>query len=371
MLDYLKWRGDLPFTLMPFCEIDALVFSQLAYLHFRDAQGCDRAPLATAAARVEALPREGGNAQVVAERHALLLQVAESARFSALDVWACEDLFAPQLEMQFAAATFTLPDGAHVLAYRGTDATVVGWREDFNMSFACPVPSQTEALRYLTRVAGQASGSLILCGHSKGGNLALYAAACCSSAIRERIQAVYLFDAPGLNAETVASAGYQAALPAVRCYVPQTSVIGRLMAVPEAYTVVRSNAFGIGQHNVFTWALDGARFATLPALDYTSKIIKTTLDDFLLGSTPVTRQLFVDTLFSILGAANTHTLGELTERWTGTASALFSAVKGIDPGTRKAVLSVVGSLASSGVESAMRWLHTDREVPPNDPPILG
>ena len=364
MLDFIKWRGDLPFRVSPLGEVDALIFSQLAYLHFRDALGVGGMPVRAAEKQVEAIPYESGNAQVVADRHALLRLAAQSERYGHLTVAYCEDRFDVQREMQFAANAFTLPDGSHMLAFRGTDATLVGWRENFNMSFACPVPSQTEAVRYLEMVASQTAGVLRLCGHSKGGNLAMYAAACCTPAVRDRIADVYLFDAPGLNAATVETNGYRAMQPHVHCYKPQTSVIGMLMQVPQVYTVARSTATGIAQHNVFTWALDGPQLATLPELDHASRLIKDTLDDFLTDSTPAVRQLFVETLFTVLGAANTHTLGEMADNWTGAAGALWGAVRTVDPATRKAVYSVVSTLASSSVDSIMKRLGADREEPP-------
>ncbi len=362
MLDYLKWRGDLPLDSVPMNELDMLVFSQLAYLHFRDALGGDTSTLHDAIARVEAIPREGGNAQIVALRHTLGLRVAASARFGGLLVSRCEDIFDEAREMQFAAITLTLPGNAHVVAYRGTDATIVGWREDLNMSHACPVPSQVQAEQYLLGVAAQKQGVLNLCGHSKGGNLALYASARCGAAVRARTKGVYVFDAPGFPDRLADTEGYRASLPAVHCYVPQTSMVGQLMRVPQTYTVVRSTATGMSQHNVFTWALDGPHFATLPALDSASRLIKETLDTFLVQSTPEMRRQFVDTLFDVLGATGAHTFGQMAGRWTGTAGAVIGAARTLDPVTRRAVFSVMGSLASSGVESAMRWITEEREA---------
>lgn len=361
MFEYIKWRGDLSFAASPLCEIDTLIFSQLSYLHFRDAIGPNASPLAAAAEQLAELPQETGNAQVVASRHQLLLAVKDTARFGGLTIGFCDDRFVPNLNMQFAATTFTLPDGSHMLAYRGTDATVVGWREDFNMSFSCPVPSQSEALAYLTRVAATTNGPLRLCGHSKGGNLALYAAACCAPEVRARITEITLFDAPGLDEATLATDGYREALPKVRCYVPQNSLIGQMMGVPPAYTVVRSRAVGLAQHNVFTWTLDGPRFVILPKLNQSSRLMKATLDEFLQNSTPDTRRLFVETLFSILGAGNAHTLGEVAGSWTGTPGALFSALRSLDPDTRKAVLSIAGTLAASGAETVKQFVSAYRE----------
>ena len=356
MLEYLKWRGDLPMAVSPVNAIDALIFSQLSYLHFRDALGESAAPLRAAARKLDQMEREPGNTKAVTARHELLEAARKSTRFGGLTVSHCADRFDPVKGMQFAAVTFDLPDGAHVLAYRGTDATVVGWREDFNMSFACPVPSQSEAAAYLETVAALTVGPLMLCGHSKGGNLALYAAASCGASVRERITEIDLFDAPGLDAATLETAGYQAALPKVQCYVPQTSIIGQMMGVPETYTVVRSTAVGMNQHNPFTWALDGPRFATLPALDSTSRMMKATLDDFLRDSTPETRRLCVDTLFNAMSGDNVHTLSDVADRWAETAGTVFNALRSLNTDTRKSALSVIGTLASSGMESARRLI---------------
>ena len=313
-------------------------------------------------AAVEALPRESGSPQVSAQRHALAQQAAGSARFGALTLRFCEDAFDEAREMQFAAVNVLLPDGSGVIAFRGTDATIIGWREDFNMSHACPVPSQTQAEQYLLSVAAAGRGKLYLCGHSKGGNLALYAAARCGAAIRARTAGVYLFDAPGFPARFTQGAGYRASLPSVHCFVPQTSIIGQLMSVPEAQTVVSSSASGIGQHNVFTWALDGPRLAVLPGVNNASRILKGALDEFMAESTDDMRRQFVDALFAILGASGARTFAQMGERWTGTAGALLGAAWDLDPITRKALLSAVGSLASNGVESAMRWISAERDA---------
>ena len=363
VLEYVQWRGDLPFSASPINEIDAMIFSQLCYLHFRDAFGDGKMPLYKAAPLFDRLPMEPGNAQVVAERHRLLHAISKTARFGGLLVGHCADRFEPELNMQFAASTFILPDESTLIAFRGTDATVVGWREDFAMSFSCPVPSQAEALDYLHAIAREATGSLRLCGHSKGGNLALYAAVCCAPEIRDRIRSIDLFDAPGLDDATFSTDGYQEALPKVRSYVPQGSVIGQLMNVPQPFTVVHSRALGIAQHNVFTWQLDGPRFATLPTLDKPSRLTKATMDEFLRTSTPETRRIFIDTLFSALGAGNALTLSDIAGHWTDTAGALLAALRTLDPSTRKAVLSMFGTMATSGVESARRLLGSLKDAP--------
>lgn len=355
LLDYLPWRGDLPLECAPLCPVDRMLLAQLSYLHFKAALG-ERTGLTLheAAPLIDALPRENGNPQTAQDRHTLLRQAAESARFGGMTILDCEDIFDEQGGVQFAAVTFGLPNGTVAIAFRGTDGTLVGWREDFSMSFECPVPAQAEAMRYVERVAQAHAGPLDLTGHSKGGNLAVYAGACCDPAVQERIAEVYTFDGPGLDAKTLALDGYRRVIGRVRSYVPQSSIVGMLMGIPEKYTVVRSNTVSGWQHNMFTWGVLGPGFVTLPQTDATSKIIKSALDEFLEGSTPQTRRLLVDTLFNVLGAASAS--GDSTLEWTRTASALFSATRALDPSTRKAVTSIVGQMFASGVEGAKRYL---------------
>ena len=357
MTDYITWRGDLTFMQQSFGEIDALILTQLSYLHFADvlADG-ERRTLRELTPLIEAQPREPGKDSVIEDRHALLLRAANCVRFGDLLISDAEDVFDMERDIQFAAMLVSLPNGVRVVAYRGTDSTLVGWREDLNMSFECPVPAQAEAVRYIERVAAAYNGRIQLCGHSKGGNLAVYSAACCLDTTRERIDAVYSFDGPGLDGSTLASPGYRAALPKVRHFVPQTSVIGMLMGVPERYTVVHSTTYSLKQHNTFTWELDGPRFVALPRVDAASRFIKATLDDWLKDSTRETRKVFVETLFDVLEASNARTLKEMRASWSSTAAALWSATSTLDPSTRKVIVTVASSLFASGMETAKDFL---------------
>ena len=230
VFDYLDWRGDLTLDLVPLCDVDAVVLSRLSYLPLDGLVPPEGAP-------VGALMR-----QLLASKPPLLLPedgrfipaLAASQRFC--EMWIMDYVNQIDLESQtqFAAITVALGDGRHFVAFRGTDGTLVGWKEDFNMAFTCPVPAQRLAAHYAASAMLRFPGEFLLGGHSKGGNLAVYAAAFCPAALQERIAAVYNNDGPGFDAEVIALPGYQRICARVQTFVPQSSIVGMLLEHEEA-----------------------------------------------------------------------------------------------------------------------------------------
>ena len=361
--EYLKWRGDIELGYDGVNAVDALVFSQLSYLHLGEAApGKDGLMLAELMPMMNIVPMEPGNPQTAQNRREIGTLAAQSRRMGGLRMEDYEDVFQPQDEKQFAAFTLVLPDGSRFVNYRGTDATIVGWREDFNMSFECPVPAQQAALEYLKRLAARTEGPLYLGGHSKGGNLAVYAGACCDETIRHRLKAVYTFDGPGLDEPTAQTEGYRALLPLIQRYVPQTSIIGMLMCSDAPCTVVHSVASGLSQHDTFSWDIEGTGFLTLPATTTASRFMNETVDDWLKTSTKAMRSTFVDALFDVMDATNARTLGELRQNLSTSLSAMLTATRNIDAPTRKVLVSVLTSLMSSGAASVVKlWSEHEDE----------
>ena len=162
---------------------------------------------------------------------------------------------------QFAAMTFDLPDGSSYIAFRGTDATIVGWKEDFNMAFQYPVPSQAEAADYLNEAARHCRGKLYVGGHSKGGNLAVYAAANCRPDVSARLARVFSHDGPGFLEQALQSEAFRQVLPKIEKTLPQSSMIGMLLEHQENYKIVKSSSISIWQHNPFSWEINGDDFS--------------------------------------------------------------------------------------------------------------
>lgn len=302
LFDYLTWRGDLPFEQVKPNEVDCLIFSALSYLNFRDiVPGGFQEPvtLAAAAAAMEQQEDAGDRARVKNDLK-LLSAAAASRRFGPVELCYYQSEFLPEQESQFAAVTFLLPENLSVLAFRGTDNTLVGWKEDFNMSFQARVPAQEKARYYTDAFAAVHSGPMILCGHSKGGNLAVYAAAMCRSELRCRIAGCCNYDGPGFGHEMLCAEGYQAVLPKLHTYVPESSVIGMLLEHEEPYRVVKSRQVSIMQHELYSWEVLGGGFVETDQVDADAQHFNLAVKTWLAGKTMRERNEFVDAVYELL-----------------------------------------------------------------------
>ena len=202
IFDYLIWRGDLPLSVSPFNEVDGAVFARLSYLPFELIVPCDSPVSVTiadaAAALISLNIKKPGSLRK--ENDAKLLEMLlNSRRFRDIELFGYSYLFDAATQTQFSAVTFRPSKNKLYVFFRGTDSTLVGWKEDFNMCFVCPVPAQSNAVDYLNRIAASNGGDITVGGHSKGGNLAVYASAFCEQAVRRRITHIYNYDGPGFT----------------------------------------------------------------------------------------------------------------------------------------------------------------------------
>ena len=334
MLDYLVWRGDVPLSVSPWNGIDGLLCATISYLDFhggQDRKGWSLEELI----RIDAVKDDGGNSGAFPFRKAVLERMAESARFSGCRLHHAISLTDREIEMQFSALCLDLPDGTTCVAFRGTDNTIVGWREDFNMAYQTRVPAQEAAVLYLTRAAALSERPLRIAGHSKGGNLAVYASACVPPRIQERIESIWSYDGPGMNRETSQTEGFARIRDRIRSFIPQTSIIGLLMDYYEPYTVVRSTASGISQHDPMSWQVYGPAFETLSAVDQTANVTRDTLHEWLQNSTPEQRADFVDTLFRLVDTTGATRMSDLTGEKLKSLMTMVGNRKEVSPEIRR------------------------------------
>ena len=310
IFDYLTWRGDLLFTQDAPNGVDALIFSGLAYIPFVGRASEETVTLREAAAEFLAL--EDCEARVRLKNDLpLLRQAARSDRFGLTKITMYRDLLIPEQETQFAAVTFLLDDGTAFLAFRGTDDTLVGWKEDFNMSFQQTVPAQRLALQYTRDVALEYNLPLRLGGHSKGGNAAVFAAARSSPMIQGRILEVYNHDGPGFTDYLMGDPGYRAMVPRIKTYVPQSSVIGMLLEHEEPYTVVKSRQVGLLQHDFYSWEVLGRDFVKMEEVTEGSQRLDTTIKAWFAQMTNQERSQLVDVMFTLLGTGGVENVWDI------------------------------------------------------------
>lgn len=352
LLDYLAWRGDLSLAQVPFGAVDALVLAALSYVHFDGLIPGDMdRPAAlgdTARTYLKLPPARRGRCRCEEDLE-LLQALADAPRFAAMGLARYASRFLPKEETQFAALTVLPGDGSVCLAFRGTDATLVGWKEDFNMSFMDVVPAQLEAAEYIRTL--DFSGPLRLAGHSKGGNLAVAGAALCPAKVRDRIREVYSFDGPGFTPYLAARPGYQELVTRIQSFVPESSVVGLLLTHEEPCTVVESSQRGLFQHDLYSWNILGAGFVQLEETGAGSRMLDRTLKQWLAGLTPRQRETVVDTLYDLLSSGDATMIKEALEPQN--LAAALRAIKDVEPGD---VLTLASSLGQLGL-AAFRALQ--------------
>ena len=322
LFDYLNWRGDLPFETVPLGEVDSLILSILSYIDYTGfvphAANGERKPPVLLNVAKEFLRAQNGaipNMGLIIPKETVTLfaRSAKTTRFGLVRPFAYVNKICDESQEQFCAVSFLLSGGDIFVAFRGTDDTLVGWKENFNMSFMLPVPAQRDAVEYLEDVAKMAHGRIYVGGHSKGGNLAVYAAVKASEGVRERIAAVYNSDGPGFNAEFIAGEDYCAMKERIHTLVPQSSVVGMLLEHEESYTVVKSRLTGVLQHNGFSWEVMGAGFIKLDAISEESKLIDRSVKDWLEEMSADERAAVIDAIYDAIAATNAKTLTDLSQ----------------------------------------------------------
>ena len=315
MLDYICWRGDLSFSVSPPNEVDAVILSTLSYIPFRgraEIHPEESIPFSEVVGEFFSYPEPPG--YVRAQNDLNLLRAAgESVRFGNMRMTEYRPKFIKERDTQFAGVTFRLDDGSLFVVFRGTDNTLVGWKEDLSMSFRSVIPSQALAKQYLQDVLMTHAGPVRVGGHSKGGNVAVYAVSQSAPVIRNRILEVYNQEGPGFSAEFLEDPGYQAILPKIRTYVPQGSMIGMVLYRAEPVIIVQSHETGIMQHDPFSWDIRGTGLTRMDALNANSRFFRLTIENWLAGLGMDDRVRLVNMLYDLLTSGDVEVMDDILQ----------------------------------------------------------
>lgn len=351
ILDYLADAAD-SFAVKPFSEVDSLVLSQLAYLYF---DGFVPGP-GGASVSIRDLAEESivaavtKDTRVPAEDAKLLRLTAKSPRFGDLRLGNYVNIIDREAEEQFSAVTFFLDGGAYV-AYRGTDAYYVAWKEDFNLAFISPVPSQVSGAEYLDWAASLTSGPLRVGGHSKGGNIAVYSALFCGEAAKGRIRAVYSHDGPGFSQGVLESPEFAEMRDRLYKTMPQSSLVGVLLQHQENYRVIQSDSFWIMQHDPYSWVVEGGDFHYLDSLSSRALFLDKSLNEWISSLSRDELSAFADSLYKVLCALPGDTFTDLPDKWWETVREALNGLRGLDADTYSCIAHTVGSLFSLALKN--------------------
>ena len=366
IFDYLRKRGSVPFEEDPFNEVDNLVLAMLSYTDFDgildDSFNTTSLNIADRKYFEKHSRAEARKSIFHFIRAPLLMDgMLKGNRFRETTLTKYVDIINSDKDMQMAAVTFLLSDGSAYVAFRGTDTTVAGWKEDFNMSYMPETAGQLSAVRYLNEVGAEIKGPIRVGGHSKGGNFAVYASAFCDREIQDRILEVYTNDGPGFRSEVMEREAYKRILPRVVSIVPDTSIVGMLLTNNVGHIVVKSKDVGLLQHNALTWMVDQNRFRHTKQSAFGS-FINRSQKEWLSNLDDKSREMFVNTLFSFFEATGMDTFDEMIANGRTSAEKIITSIKNLPKEQQVALVAAMGGLLKSGRQVVRKDIRNRRKL---------
>lgn len=331
IMDYISWRGDLTFAQSPFNEVDNLILACFSYVNL------DRIPAVTRQKGIELkkLVKEFKKLHTIKELEAdksfirlapfMMFEMAESVRFGNCVIRNYVNEIVTEAEQQFSAVEIVLDDGTSYISFRGTDDTIIGWKEDFNLSTGV-VPAQKRAVEYMQRISDKASGMLRVGGHSKGGNLAIYGSVMCKS-VHDKILEIYSNDGPGFSKEFQKSPETAEMMPKIIRIIPEYSIIGTLLEHEKQPIIVASTSRGLLQHDGFSWEVQGPGLVRRDSLNKTALRFIEILHKWIDGMDTEQKRLLIEDLFATLQASGYENLSEVQ---SGGIKSLAAMVKRLD-----------------------------------------
>ena len=368
IFDYLMWRGDLTLENSPLNAVDGMILARLSYLPFENIVDSGNEPCVTVGAACEAILQKPDieNKVLLKDDTRLMAALRDSARYRDMPLSGYVNELDAATQTQFSCITVGLGGNDICVSFRGTDNTIIGWKEDFNMSFVCPGPAQVLASRYVERLANEKNEkNIVITGHSKGGNLAVYAAAFCDDGVQKRITSVFNYDGPGFDDRVLRTESYKRICKRIMTFVPQSSVIGMLLGHEEAYTIVHSEQTGMMQHDVYSWDVRRDGFDCLERVDNSSRFVDFTLKAWITDLDYKQRESFFDTVYTVMKETNASTLREMGENWFASAVSVLKSIKNLDEATRKAALRTLGLLVKcAGMGISHMWQTREKTEAP-------
>ncbi len=353
IIDYMEWRGDVPLSACDFNEVDNIILSSITFV---DLDGIVDSNVSGEPISFEGAMRAfervaDQRAYLGVLQPAYLLNIARTAvkcpRYCQARLAGFVNEVDEEKHMQFGALTFLLDDGSIFVAFRGTDDTLVGWKEDMMMGFHYPVPAQTRAAEYLEQVAATYRGVIRLGGHSKGGNIAMWAATFCNPDTQNRIRIAYNNDGPGFLPEVVETDRFKGMADRIVTFVPQSSVVGMMLEQSPRCHIIKSTQIGILQHDPMSWEVKGTHFVYLEKRSKGRTQADEKTKKWLYAMEPQKRQKVIETLFSVIESTGAKTLTDLSDAKLKNFSVIMKSLRSLDKETRtmmgQAMITLLGA----------------------------
>jgi hypothetical protein len=373
LFDYITWRGDLSFSQSPFNPVDNIILCQLSYLPFDgivpgpgEKNGVNVSVAVNLLSEKLHEKQDQKNLTMYKEDPDLIKALSSSSRFGNCHLFGYINNIDTDREIQFSALCVYTDDGYCTIIYRGTDFTLVGWKEDFNMSFSEAIPAQIEAADYLEKMAEMTNGNLRLCGHSKGGNLAVYAASHCGKKIQHRITDIYSNDAPGFHDKVINSEDFATIRERIHLFVPQASIVGMFLEHGCDYTVIKSFQNGFAQHILYTWEVTHNNLVFVDKISQSSKFVNKTVREWISNLDNAHREQFFDALYSIMKTSEIESFTEFEKSWFNAVGRLLKSLGSIDEPTKNLIGNALGELFNAGKKNLDTLFPQKKEKPPKE-----
>ena len=364
IIDYVREHGDISFLQEPLNEVDSLVLCQMVYMNFgRFVPGLEERNQLISIQDIYHHPDRDhllDDYWYKQYNKELFEAAADSRRFGTLKMNYYVNVINVDDETQFSAITYILENKETYIAYRGTDATIIGWKEDLNLAFSKPLSSQHLSVAYMDKVSSWIAGSFYAGGHSKGGNLAVYAAMNCSERARGKLLHVYNNDGPGFRPEIRAEGHYEQIADRVSKFIPRSSIVGMILEDHSSYEVVESRGIGMLQHNAYSWKVEDRSFVRARNMSSGKLIRDAAMNEWILSLTDEEKHVFIDTLYEVVSASEASNVFEFGADIRKSVQNVLEAAREVDEPTRKAIQRIMKSLVEITLENFMSQRNSDK-----------
>lgn len=338
--DYLLWRGDIELdSKNNFNEIDSMILARFSYLRFDKIKITDEETINTISDKMKYLDNKeflyNGDKE-------LITNLGESIRFKNMKVTDYIKNNDKETEKQFGAVTVHISNKEMYISFIGTDSTVYGWKEDFNMAFMDSVPCQASGKEYVEKIAKKYPDKKIrIGGHSKGGNVAIYSALTIPKEMQDRIIKIYNYDGPGFNKDIINKYKTSSIIKKIETYLPQDSIIGRIMTHEERCTIASSIEKGIYQHDIYSWQVLGKNIIKSERLTQSSEVFSKALTNWLDTTTNEQRKMFFDGIFEVIYSTDANKFSDIQKDLSANMTKIYKTYREIPEKERKIITDMI------------------------------
>lgn len=354
IMDYISWRGDLSFEQSQFNEVDNLILACFSYVNLdgisavTKQKGIGLKKLTKEFMKLHTMKELEADKSFIRLAPFMMMEMAKSVRFGKCVVRNYVNDIVTEAEQQFAAMEIVLEDGTSYVSFRGTDDTIIGWKEDFNLSTGV-VPAQKRAIEYLQKISEHTDGMLRVGGHSKGGNLAIYGSVMCKSA-HEKILEIYSNDGPGFSREFQELPEMKEMMPKIIRIIPEYSIIGTLLEHEKEPVIVASSSKGLLQHDGFSWEVQGPALVRRGSLNKTALRFIEILHKWIDGMDMEQKRLLIEDLFATLQASGYENLSEVQSGGLKSLAAMVKRVEKFAPESRGMMQELLTAICGGWLE---------------------